>query len=145
VDSAPAPVTLPTAIAVSLLVEFITPTALIREQDRPSMLPIIRNGPPGTFVAFPDGLRVSLPTDQILSADDTHGFVRVVFGGMQFVGVEDGSVICRRASEVHPEHLLSPDRSHRMVLDPSWLSSVVESGIRVWPTDLSAGAASDQS
>jgi hypothetical protein len=130
---------------VPLLVEFIAPSALVREQDRPSMLRIIGNGPPGTFVAFPDGLRVSLPTDQIVSADDRDGFVRVVFGGMQFVGVEDGSVICRRASEMHPEHLLSPDRSHLMVLDPSWLSSVVESGMRVWPTDSSGEAPSDQS
>jgi hypothetical protein len=118
-----------------LRIEFTAPSALVREQDRPSTLRIIGNGPPGTFVAFPGGLRVSLPTDQIVSADDTSGHVTVVFGGMRYVGMENGNLICIRAEEMHPEHLLSPDRSHRMVLDPSWVSSMAESGFRVWPTE----------
>jgi hypothetical protein len=118
-----------------LRVEFTAPSALIREQDRRSVLRIIGNGPPGTFVAFPSGLRVSLPTDQILSADDDHGFVTVVFGGMTFVGPDGDSLVCVRVRELHPEDALSPDRSHRMVLNPSWVSLVVESGIRVWPAE----------
>jgi hypothetical protein len=32
---------------------------------------------------------VSLPTDQIVFADDTRGHARIGFGGMQFVGSED--------------------------------------------------------
>ena len=56
---------------VPLLIEFAPQTSLYREPDRVSQLPIVRNGPAGTFVVFPDGVRVSLPTDQIVFADDT--------------------------------------------------------------------------
>ena len=62
---------------VPLLIEFAPHTFLYRERDVVSQLPIIRNGPAGTFVVFPDGLRVSLPTDQIIFADDTGGYARV--------------------------------------------------------------------
>jgi hypothetical protein len=41
----------------------------------------VEDGPPGTFVLFPHGLRVSLPTDQIVAADDDGGRARVAFGG----------------------------------------------------------------
>jgi hypothetical protein len=51
-----------------LLIDFAAPTSLLREEDRPSTLPIIGNGPPGTFVLFPNGIKVSLPTDQIVFA-----------------------------------------------------------------------------
>ena len=71
-----------------LLIDFASPTSLLQEPDRTSDLPIFRNGPPGTFVLFPDGVRVSLPTDQIVFAEDTGGHVRVGFGGMRFVGLE---------------------------------------------------------
>lgn len=57
---------------MSLVIDFTAPSALLREQNRMSMLPILGNGPPGTFVLFP-GYRVSLPTDQIVFADDTGG------------------------------------------------------------------------
>ena len=73
-----------------LHIDFAPGTTLLRETDRPSELPILRNGPPGTFVVFADGLRVSLPTDQIVWADDSGGRAEVRFGGMQFVGMEDG-------------------------------------------------------
>jgi hypothetical protein len=75
---------------VPLLIDFATPSSVFREQNRVSMLRIIGNGPPGTFVLFPNGLRVSLPTDQIVFADDAGGHARVGFGGMQFVGPEEG-------------------------------------------------------
>lgn len=117
-----------------LIVEFARRTALLREVDRPSMLPIVGNGPPGTFVVFPDGLRVSLPTDQIVSADDSSGFVRVGFGGMAFVGVEGTDLVFARVREVLPESQLSPARSHRMQLDPAWVTAVFEHGRPVWPT-----------
>ena len=74
---------------IPLLIEFAAPTSLLREQDRPSTLPIIGNGPPGTFILFPNGLKVSLPTDQIVFADDASGQARVGFGGMQFAGLEE--------------------------------------------------------
>ena len=58
-------------VAIPLLVAFAAPSSLVVERDRPSQFPILGNGPPGTFVLFPGRLRVSLPTDQVVSADDT--------------------------------------------------------------------------
>ena len=55
---------------VPLLIDFTALTSLLREENRISTLPIVGNGPPGTFVLFPNGLRVSLPTDQIVFAED---------------------------------------------------------------------------
>ena len=75
---------------VPLLIEFAPQTSLYRERDLVSQLPIVRNGPAGTFVVFPGGVRVSLPTDQIVFADDTGGCARVGFGGMSFAGLEEG-------------------------------------------------------
>ena len=79
------------------MIEFAAPASLLRERDRASALPIVGNGPPGTFVVFPNGLRVSLPTDQIVLAEETDGHVRVGFGGMQYVGTEDGRSLQSRA------------------------------------------------
>ena len=67
---------------------------------------------------FPNGLRVSLPTDQIVFADDTRGHARVGFGGMRFVGSEEGRLVFVRLVELFPEDQLSPARSHKMLLDP---------------------------
>ena len=97
------------------------------------MLPILRNGPPGTFVLLPGRLRVSLPTDQIVSAYEAEGSVRVGFGGMRFVGLEDGQLVFVRVRELHPEDQLSPDRSHTMRLHPAWVALVSEHGRPVWP------------
>jgi hypothetical protein len=118
---------------LALLIEFRSPSSLLREENRRSALPIVGNGPPGTFVLFPRGLRVSLPTDQIVFADDTNGRARVGFGGMRFAGVEEGRLIFVRERELWPEDQLSPARSHRMVLDPDWVTSVTVDGERAWP------------
>ncbi len=118
---------------VPLVIEFVTPTSLLLEPDRVSDLPIVGNGPPGTFVLFPDGLRVSLPTDQIASADDSAGCVRAGFGGMRFVGCEDGQLVFVRMRELYPEDQLSPARSHTMRLDPRWVRTITAEGSRVWP------------
>jgi hypothetical protein len=115
-----------------LLIEFVSGTSLLQERDRPSQLAIVRNGPPGTFVLFGDGLRVSLPTDQIVSASDTGGHVRVGFGGMAFAGEADGRLVFHRVRELHPEVELSPDRSHTMFLEGRWLKAVYERGLLVW-------------
>ncbi len=85
---------------VPLLIEFAPQTSLYREPDRVSQLPIVRNGPPGTFVVFPDGMRVSLPTDQIVFADDNDGAARVGFGGMSFTGSADGQSDLRASARV---------------------------------------------
>src|SRR3954447_24028547 len=74
-------------IGVPLVIVFAPGTSLYREQDLISHLPIVRNGPAGTFVVFPSGVRVSLPTDQVVSADERDGAARVGFGGMRFTGL----------------------------------------------------------
>jgi hypothetical protein len=118
--------------AIPLLVDFAAPSSVFREEDRVSALPIIGNGPPGTFVLFPSGLRVSLPTDQIIYADATGGRARVGFGGMQFVGQDEGYLVFVRVREVLPPNQLSPDRSHTMRLDTRWVASVSVDGQLVW-------------
>ena len=115
-----------------LVIDFVSPTTLLREQHRASALPIVGNGPPGTFVLFPHGLRVSLPTDQIVFADDTSGHARVEFGGMQFVGLDDGQLTFIRVRELFPEDRLSPDRSHTMRLEPHWVAAISEDGRHMW-------------
>jgi uncharacterized protein (DUF952 family) len=115
-------------------VDFAAGTVLVRERDRASELPIAGNGWPGTFVLFPDGLRVSLPTDQIVRADDGDGRVRVSFGGMRFEGVAGGRLVFARVRELHPEDRLSPDRSHTMTLAPEWVTAVIVDGRRIWPS-----------
>ena len=122
----------PLLTGIPLLITFAAPSALVRERDRPSQLPIAGNGPPGTFVHFPHGLRVSLPTDQIVHADDSGGQARVGFGGMRFVGEDGGSLVFTRVRELHPESQLSPARSHTMRLDVRWVSTVTVEGRAAW-------------
>jgi len=120
---------------IPLLIAFVAPTSLLQEQHRTSTLPIVGNGPPGTFVLFPDGLRVSLPTDQIVFADDSAGHARVGFGGMRFAGSEDGRLLFMRVRELFPEDQLSPARSHKMLLDPHWVATILVDGRHVWPRE----------
>ena len=119
---------------IPLLIDFAAPSSIFRERDRISALRIIGNGPPGTFVIFPNGLRVSLPTDQIVFADDADGHARVGFGGMQFAGSDDGRLVFVRIRELVPEDRLSPDRSHTMRLDSAWVTTVTVDGRAVWST-----------
>ena len=120
---------------IPLLIEFAEPTSLLLEHNRMSALPIIGNGPPGTFVLFPNGVKVSLPTDQIVFADDSDGHARVGFGGMRFIGSADGRLVFVRIRELFPEDQLSPARSHTMLLDPQWVTTISVNGSRVWPRD----------
>lgn len=123
--------------AIPLLIEFARPSSLLRERPRTSDLTIVGNGPPGTFVIFPEGFKVSLPTDQIVFADDGDGFARVGFGGMAFTGVQDGRLVFVRAREVLPDAQLSPDRSHIMRLNPEWVQAIVADGRPAWPDSVS--------
>jgi hypothetical protein len=118
---------------IPLLIDFATPSSIFLEHNRISTLRIIGNGPPGTFVLFPNGFRVSLPTDQIVFTDDTSGHARVGFGGMQFVGSEEGHLVFVRIRELLPEDQLSPARSHTMLLDTQWVMTVSVDGHPVWP------------
>jgi hypothetical protein len=122
-----------------LIVEFVRPTSLLVERDRPSALPILGNGPPGTFVVFPQGLRVSLPTDQIVQQDEAGGRAVVGFGGMRFAGAEDGQLVFHRVRELWPEDRLSPTRSHTMRLNPEWVAAIVQDGVRVWTRERDSG------
>ena len=123
---------------IPLLIDFAAPSSILRETHRVSALPIVGNGPPGTFVLFPTGLRVSLPTDQIVFADDTGGHARVGFGGMQFVGLDGGRLVFVRSRELFPEDQLSPARSHTMLLDPQWVTIISVHGRPVWPAGSSS-------
>ncbi len=118
---------------IPLVIDFARPSSLLREKDRRSALRIVGNGPPGTFILFPNRLRVSLPTDQIVLAEETDGHVRVGFGGMRFVAEEAGRLVFVRFRELFPEDQLSPARSHTMVLEPQWVASVSVNGAAVWP------------
>lgn len=119
-----------------VIVEFVAPTTLHREDHLAQWLPILRNGHPGTFVHFDSGLRVSLPTDQIVFADIVAGAVRVGFGGMRFSGrSDDGRLLFHRVRELLPESQLSPARSHTMLLEPAWVASVSAGGKYVFHGD----------
>jgi hypothetical protein len=120
------------ATDIALTIDFARPSSLHRERDRQSALTIVGNGPPGTFILFPD-VRVSLPTDQIVLAEEIDGHVRVGFGGMRFVGEEAGRLVFVRFRELFPEEQLSPDRSYTMFLEPQWVASISVNGATVWP------------
>jgi hypothetical protein len=118
---------------VPLLIEFAPRTSLYRERDLVSQLPIVRNGPAGTFVVFPDGRRISLPTDQIVFADDRDGAARVGFGGMSFAGTSEDRLVFFRVRDLQPEEQLSPARSHVMTLEAHMVASILVDGRAVWP------------
>ena len=115
-----------------LVVRFVPGSALHVERDRVSELPIHRNGPPGTFVKLAGGLRVSLPTDQIVSIHDSDAVI-VGFGGMRFTGVEQTRLTFLRVRDLRPESQLSPDRSWRMTLEIAWVAWVQQDGVQAWP------------
>ena len=116
-----------------LLIEFVPGTRVQREPAVNSQLPLLHNGPPGTFVVFADGSRVSLPTDQIVFASDEGGVARVAFGGMSPRGLEQGQLVFYRVRDLQPEAMLSPERGRRMTLDPRMVTAVRVEDSVVWP------------
>ena len=76
---------------------------------------------------------MSLPTDQVVSADDTGGYAKVGFGGMRFTGMASGRLVFVRERDLYPVDQLSPDRSHTMRLEPQWVASVFAYGQLLWP------------
>jgi hypothetical protein len=81
------------------------------------------------------GVRVSLPTDQIVFAEERDGLVLVGFGGFRFDGLIDGQFTFTRVRELRPEQELSPDRSFTMRLQPEWVAAIDVDGLRVWPAE----------
>ena len=123
---------------IPLLIDFATPSSILREQEPDLDASDFGNGPPGTFVVFPDGLRVSLPTDQIVFAEDSGGHARVGFGGMQLVGSEEGDLVFVGFASWCQDQL-SPARSHTMRLDSQRVATVSVDGRLVWPADADRG------
>ena len=113
-------------------VEFVQGSRVYQERPFVPGLPVVQNGPPGTFVTFAVGWRVPLPTDQIISAEDASGAARVGFGGMRFDGVEHGLLTFRRVRDLAAEHQLSPERGRRMTLDPKMVAAVFMEGRLAW-------------
>lgn len=133
------------AVTAPLVITFAPGSTLQREQDRRSDFPIHRNGPPGTFVIV-GTTKVSLPTDQVVDAQQVERGVTVSFGGMRFAGVEGGRLTFLRVRDLAPEEQLSPTRSWKMTLEPLWVASAHQGGVQVWPppaqrTGLCAGCA----
>lgn len=116
-----------------LLIEFIAGTRLFREAAFTTGLPIVGNGPPGTFVIFPAGHRVPLPTDQVTEYDDGSGAARVSFGGMRFAGLQNGQLVFHRFKDLWPAAQLSPERGIRMTLETAMVAAVLVDGVQVWP------------
>lgn len=116
-----------------LLIEFAPGSRILRESRYDPKLPILQNGPPGTFVLFADGTLVPLPTDQIVHWDDSQGSARVAFGGMEPSGMEGNQLVFYRVRDLHPPEELSPQRGTRMTLEPWMVSTIRVDGCSVWP------------
>lgn len=123
--------------ACALVVEFASGSRVRREAGRDSALPILQNGPPGTYVYFLDGTSVPLPTDQIVFAEDEDGQARVGFGGMRYTGVEAGQLVFHRTRDLVPAGELSPERGLRMTLELEMVMAVLWEGAVVWRAELS--------
>ena len=117
---------------VFCIVEFVPGTRVEKERVFAHGLPVVRNGPPGTFVTFADGRRVPLPTDQIVLAEDNDGAARVGFGGMRFDGIEEGLLTFLRVRDLAAEPELSPERARRMTLEPKMIAAVFMEGRLAW-------------
>jgi hypothetical protein len=118
---------------VPLLIEFVADTRIYREPQVVPRLPIVQNGPPGTFIVFADGRRVSVPTDQVVFTDDSGARARIGFGGMSYVGIQDGYLVFLRVRDLHPPETLPPERGRRMTLKPEMVSTIYVDGGEVWP------------
>jgi hypothetical protein len=119
--------------AFPLLIDFVRGTRIYRKPDVSGKLPIVQNGPPSTLVAFADGVKVPLPTDQIVFTENTGRRARVGFGGMSFGGMQDGYLVFDRVHDLRPEEQLSPERARRMTLEPHMVASIAIDGHVVWP------------
>lgn len=117
-----------------VLIEFVAGSHVVREPEVEAKLPIVRNGPPATFVIFPSRRRkISLPTDQIVRAEDSDGAARIELGGMRYAGIEDNKFVFHRERDLAPIETLSPERGMKMTLELGMVASIIADGRRVWP------------
>jgi hypothetical protein len=125
---------------VPLLIEFAPHTSLYRERELVSQLLIIRNGPAATFVVF------STPPESVSAHRSDH--FRRRYRRLRSSGVWRDAVrrigrgtpgVCTDSRTV-PEDQLSPDRSHKMLLDPQWVATIAVDGRRVWAGALEPSA-----
>ena len=119
--------------AIPVVIEFMRGSRIFQVAGEASPLPILHNGPPGTFVLFENGKRVSLPTDQLVFEDDSAGLARIGLGGMSFEGMEGENLVFWRVRDLWPEERLSPERGEKMLLAPDMVSRVIVQGTQVWP------------
>lgn len=121
--------------AVPLLIDFVAGSRLECEPAAPprASMPVVGNGPPGTFVIFGNGRRIPLPTDQIVLSEEVDGAARVGMGGMRFDGVVAGQLVFSRVRDLRPAHELSPERRNRMTLEPDMVTTIVADGQLIWP------------
>ena len=61
------------------------------------------------------------------------GAARVGFGGMRFVGEEDGYLVFLRFKDLAPSETLSPQRGTRMTIEPNMVTAIFGDGKLVWP------------
>jgi len=104
----------------ALVIEFVAGSRLVREVAITPRLPIVDNGPPGTFVEFSGGRRVSLPTDFVIAGDHASGAARVELAGVRFEGEQGGVLVFSR-----------PQR--RMTIEPAMVAAILVDGALVWP------------
>jgi RimJ/RimL family protein N-acetyltransferase len=115
------------------VVAFSAGSRLRRDRPVPTTLPLARRVPPATWVVFPDGRGLGIPTDQIVLSDDASGSARVGFGGMRFDGLDDGWLVLRREREIWPEEMLAPERGRTLRVRASDVTRVIVERRAVWP------------
>jgi hypothetical protein len=119
--------------SVPLVVEFARGSRIRREDADEISFTVSQEVLPVTFVQFPDGSQVSIPTDQVVLGEDSHGAALIGFGGMCFEGMEDEQLVFWRVCDVvRGEYMLSGPRE-RMALALPLVSRVVVRGTQVWP------------
>lgn len=118
---------------MSTTLEFVPGSRIERQKPVKSALPLVRNGPPATWVVFADRMGIGVPTDQIVTAQDAAGAAHVQFGGMRFDGEDGTFLVFRRESEVRPEHELMPERGRELKIERARVARVLSGDRVLWP------------
>jgi hypothetical protein len=114
-----------TACSVPVVIEFAPGSRLQNSEDSDALAA-------EAIVILKNGLRISVPADQIV-ASGSPGGVMLGLGGMSFEGMQDGKFVFWRVRDLLPEDRLSPDRGDKMTLDPAAISRIQVQGTQVYP------------